>query len=261
MKLDSSIAALVTGGASGLGEATARRLAGSGVRVAILDLDETRGKAVAADIGGFFARTDVTDEGSVAAAVAAARGAHGAARIVVACAGIAPGKRVVSRNRETGAFVAHDLPSFAKVIAINLTGTFNVLSKAAADMAGLDPVTEDGGRGVIVMTASVAAEDGQVGQAGYAASKGGVKAMTLPVARDLAQYGIRVATILPGIFHTPMFDGLTEEFRKTLAASVPFPQRLGRPAEYASLVEHICRNDMINGETIRLDGAIRMAPR
>ena len=261
MKLDSSISALVTGGASGLGEATARRLAGHGVRVTLLDLDETRGAKVAADIGGLFIRTDVTSDESVAAALETAARAHGPARIAVNCAGIAPGRRVVSRNKETGAFFAHDLASFAKVVSINLVGTFNVLAKAAAGMAGLDPVTADGGRGVIVMTASVAAEDGQVGQAGYAASKGGVKAMTLPVARDLAQYGIRVATILPGIFHTPMFDGLTEDFRKTLAASVPFPQRLGRPEEYAHLVEHICANDMINGESIRLDGAIRMAPR
>jgi len=261
MKLDDTMAALVTGGASGLGEATARRLAATGVRVAILDLDEARGRAVAQDIGGLFVRTDVTDDASVTAALETARLAHGVARIAVNCAGIAPGKRVVSRNKDTGAYLAHDLASFAKVISINLVGTFNVLSKAAAMMAALDPVTDDNGRGVIIMTASVAAEDGQVGQAGYAASKGGVKAMTLPVARDLAQYGIRVATILPGIFHTPMFDGLTEDFRKTLAASVPFPQRLGRPDEYAALAEHICRNDMINGESIRLDGAIRMAPR
>lgn len=261
MKLDSSLSALVTGGASGLGEATARRLASHGVRVTLLDLDETRGPAVARDIGGLFVKTDVTSEASVAEAIATARKAHGVERITVNCAGVAPGKRIVSRNRDTGVFSPSDLASFAKVVQINLIGTFNVLAQSAAGMAGLDPVTADGGRGVVVMTASVAAEDGQVGQAAYAASKGGVKALTLPAARDLAQYGIRVATILPGIFHTPMFDSLTEEFRKTLAVSVPFPQRLGRPDEYAHLVEFICANDMINGESIRLDGAIRMAPR
>ncbi|MER2632748.1 MAG: SDR family NAD(P)-dependent oxidoreductase [Rhizobiaceae bacterium] len=261
MKLDSSIAAVVTGGASGLGEATARRLAGLGVKVTLLDLDETRGAKVAADIKGLFVKTDVTSDESVAEALETAAAAHGPARIAVNCAGIAPGKRVVSKNKETGVLLAHDLMSFQRAVNINLNGTFNVLAKSAAAMAGLAPVTEDGGRGVIVMTASVAAEDGQVGQAAYAASKGGVKALTLPVARDLAQYGIRVVTILPGIFYTPMFDTLSEDFRKSLAASVPFPQRLGKPAEYAGLVQHICENDMLNGESIRLDGAIRMAPR
>jgi len=261
MKLDSSLAAVVTGGASGLGEATARRLAGRGVRVALLDLDAARGRKVADSIGGLFVETDVTSEASVAAALAAARKAHGVERIAVNCAGIAPGKRIVLKNKETGALSPQDLASFAKAININLVGTFNVLAQSAAGMAALEPATADGGRGVIVNTASVAAEDGQVGQAAYAASKGGVKALTLPAARDLAQYGIRVVSILPGIFHTPMFDGLNEEFRKTLGASVPFPQRLGRPDEYAHLVEFIVENDMINGESIRLDGAIRMAPR
>jgi len=261
MKLDSSLSAIVTGGASGLGEATARRLASHGVRVTLLDLDEAKGQKVAAEIGGLFVRTDVTSSDSVAAAIAAATAAHGVPRIAVNCAGIAPAQRTVSRNKETGAFVPHSLEFFARVLNVNLAGTYNVASKAAAAMAGLDPVTEDGGRGVIVMTASVAAEDGQVGQCGYAASKGGIKALTLPMARDLAQYGIRVVSILPGIFYTPLFDSLTEDFRKTLAAAVPFPQRLGRPEEYARLVEHICDNDMLNGESIRLDGAIRMAPR
>lgn len=261
MKLDQSISAIVTGGASGLGEATARRLAASGVRVALFDLDEAKGAKVAAEIGGIFVKTDVTNADSVAAAFDTARAAHGPARIAVNCAGIAPAQRTVSRNKETGAFQPHDIGFFAKVLSVNLTGTYNVASKAAAAMAGLDPVTEDGGRGVIVMTASVAAEDGQVGQCAYAASKGGIKALTLPMARDLAQYGIRVVSILPGIFYTPLFDSLTEDFRKTLAASVPFPQRLGRPEEYARLVAHICDNDMLNGESIRLDGAIRMAPR
>lgn len=261
MKLDSSVSAVVTGGASGLGEATARRLASHGVRVTLLDLDEAKGHKVAADINGLFVKTDVTNEEQVAAALAAATKAHGAPRICINCAGIAPAKRTIARNKETGAFSAHDLGTFAKTLSINLVGTFNVLSKAAAGMAGEAPVTEDGTRGVIVMTASVAAEDGQVGQAAYAASKGGIKSLTLPVARDLAQYGIRVVSILPGIFWTPLFDGLTEEFRKSLAASVPFPQRLGKPEEYAALVEHICQNEMLNGESIRLDGSIRMAPR
>ncbi len=261
MKLDASVAAVVTGGASGLGEATARRMASHGVRVTLLDLDEVRGNRIARDIGGLFVQTDVTSEDSVAKALEMARSRHGIERVTVNCAGIAPGKRTVGRNRETGALMPHDLASFARVVNINLIGTYNVVAQSAAGMAGAEPVTEDGGRGVIVMTASVAAEDGQVGQAAYAASKGGVASLTLPVARDLASFGIRVATILPGIFYTPMFDTLHEDFRKSLAASVPFPQRLGRPDEYASLVQHICENDMLNGETIRLDGAIRMAPK
>ena len=261
MKLDSTFAAVVTGGASGLGEATARRLASHGVRVTLLDLDDVRGQKVAAEIGGLFVKTDVTSEASVTAALVASRAAHGVERIVVNCAGIAPAKRTVSRNRETGAMVAHDLASFAKVINVNMIGSFNVVAQCAAAMAATAPVTADGGRGVIVMTGSVAAEDGQVGQVAYAASKGGIKSMALPIARDLAGYGIRVCTILPGIFYTPLFDTLTEEFRISLAASVPFPSRLGNPDEYAHLVQHICENDMLNGETIRLDGAIRMAPR
>lgn len=261
MKLDASLSAIVTGGASGLGEATARRLASHGVKVALFDLDEARGTKVAGEIGGVFIKTDVTSDSSVEAAVAAARAAHGIERIVVNCAGIAPARRTVSRNKETGTFQAHDLASFSKVVSVNLIGTFNVLSKCAAGMAGSAPITEDGGRGVIVMTASVAAEDGQIGQVAYAASKGGVKSMTLPVARDLSGYGIRVCTILPGIFYTPMFDTISPEFQQSLAASVPFPSRLGRPDEYAHLVQHICENDMLNGESIRLDGAIRMAPK
>lgn len=261
MKLDASLAAIVTGGASGLGEATARMLAGQGVRVALLDMNEARGQAVAAEIGGVFCRTDVTDEASVEAALAAAEAAHGPARIVVNCAGIAPAKRTVSKKRDTGEFVAHDAATFARVLAVNLAGTFTVLSKAAARMAGLDPVTQDGGRGVIVCTASVAAQDGQIGQAAYAASKGGVLGMTLPVARDLSGYGIRVVTILPGLFYTPMFESVPDDARKALEVSVPFPSRLGRPDEYAALVRSIVENDMLNGTGIRLDGALRMAPR
>ncbi|MEN5084665.1 SDR family NAD(P)-dependent oxidoreductase [Bosea sp. TWI1241] len=261
MKLDSSLAAIVTGGASGLGEGTARMLAAQGVKVALLDLNAERGEAIAAEIGGVFCRCDVTSEDSVDAALAQARAAHGVARIVVNCAGIAPGRRVVSKKRDTGELVAHDTASFEKAIAINLTGTFRVVAKSAVALAGLDPITADGGRGVFVCTASVAAEDGQIGQAAYAASKAGVAGMTLPIARDLAQLGIRIVTILPGLFETPMFAGLPDEARQSLAVSVPHPSRLGRPDEYAALVKSIVENDMLNGATIRLDGAIRLAPK
>ena len=261
MKLDSSLAAIVTGGASGLGEGTARMLADQGVKVALLDLNAERGEAIAAEIGGVFCRCDVTSEDSVDAALAQARAAHGVARIVVNCAGIAPGRRVVSKKRDTGELVAHDTASFEKAIAINLTGTFRVVAKSAVALAGLDPVTADGGRGVFVCTASVAAEDGQIGQAAYAASKAGVAGMTLPIARDLAQLGIRIVTILPGLFETPMFAGLPDEARQSLAVSVPHPSRLGRPDEYAALVKSIVENDMLNGATVRLDGAIRLAPK
>ncbi|CUA89071.1 NADP-dependent 3-hydroxy acid dehydrogenase YdfG [Chelatococcus sambhunathii] len=261
MKFDASTAAVVTGGASGLGEATGRMLAAAGVKVAILDLNEERGRAVAAEIGGLFVRTDVADEASVDGALAAAKAAHGPARIVVNCAGIAPGKRTVAKKRDTGEFVAHDVASFARTVAINLVGTFTVTAKAAADMASLAPVTPDGGRGVIVCTASVAATDGQIGQAAYAASKAGVMGMTLPVARDLSTLGIRVMTIMPGLFETPMFASVPEDYRKALEASVPFPSRLGKAEEYAALVRAIIENDMLNGSAIRLDGAIRLAPK
>ena len=261
MKLDNSIAAVVTGGASGLGEATARLLADSGVRVAILDLNEERGREIAGEIGGMFCRADVTDDASVAAALAAAREAHGVERVLVNCAGIAPGRRVGSKKRDTGEFVPHDMATFERAVAINLVGTFRMVTASATAMAGLDPVTADGGRGVIVNTASVAATDGQVGQAAYGASKAGVLGLTLPVARDLAGYGIRLVAIMPGLFHTPMFDGLPDDVRASLAATVPFPSRLGKPAEYAKLVRAIVENDMLNGESIRLDGALRMAPK
>jgi NAD(P)-dependent dehydrogenase (short-subunit alcohol dehydrogenase family) len=261
MKLDSSIAAIVTGAASGLGEATARHLAGLGVRIAIFDLNAERGETVAREIGGLFHPCDVKGDASVLKALAAARAAHGVERILVNCAGIVAGQKTVSKQRETGALLAHDLDAFQEVIEINLIGTYRMIAQCAVAMAGEEPVTPDGGRGVIVNTASVAAEDGQIGQAAYSASKGGVLGMMLPVARDLAGYGIRVVSLLPGIFHTPMFDKISEEYRKTLATSVPFPQRLGHPAEYAAMVEAICRDDMLNGTGIRLDSAIRMAPR
>jgi NAD(P)-dependent dehydrogenase (short-subunit alcohol dehydrogenase family) len=259
MQLDSSLSAIVTGGASGLGEATARMLASHSVRVALLDLNAARGEAVAAEIGGVFCACDVTSDASVDEALAKARAVHGVARIVVNCAGVAPGRRVVGRNRETGALIAHDMATFEKGVAINLTGTFRIIAKSAAALAALEPVTADGGRGVIVNTASVAAEDGQIGQASYSASKAGVVGMTLPIARELAAFGIRVMTILPGLFETPMFDGLPEESRASLGASIPFPSRLGKATEYAALVKSIVENDMLNGTSIRLDGAIRLA--
>lgn len=261
MNLDSSIAAIVTGGASGLGEATARHLARFGVRVGVLDLNQERGEAVAAEIGGVFARCDISDEASVIEALATARARHGAERVLVNCAGIVAGKRTVAKDRASGALIAHDLASFSRVIGINLIGSYRMIAHCAVAMAALDPVTPDGGRGVIVNTASVAAEDGQIGQAAYSASKGGVLGLTLPVARDLASHGIRVMSIMPGIFHTPMFDQISEEYRNALAAQVPFPSRLGKPEEYAQMVEAICRNDMLNGTAIRLDGALRMQPK
>lgn len=261
MKLGSEIAAIITGGASGLGEATARRLAGHGVRVGIFDLNEERGTSLASELGGVFCKVDVSDGDSVAAGFEKAREAHGGERILVNCAGIGTAMKTVSRDRETGAVRIHDLGLFAKTIAINLTGTFHCIAHAAQNMIDLDPVTDDGERGVIVNTASVAAEDGQIGQAAYSASKGGIKGMTLPIARDLSRDGVRVCSILPGLFKTPLFEGLPEEAVRSLSASVPFPARLGDPSEYAALVEHICTNAMLNGESIRLDGAIRMAPK
>lgn len=261
MKLDASMAAVVTGAASGLGEATARMLAGSGVRVAIFDMNTERGEQVASEIGALFCGCDVTSDASVDAALARARAAHGPERIVVNCAGVAPGRRVVSKKRDSGELVAHDLATFEKTVAINLTGTFRLIAKSAVSMAGLEPITPDGSRGVIICTASVAAEDGQIGQAAYAASKAGVAGMTLPIARDLASSGIRVVTILPGLFETPMFASIADDYRKALEQSVPHPSRLGKPAEYAMLARSIIENDMLNGATIRLDGAIRLAPK
>jgi NAD(P)-dependent dehydrogenase (short-subunit alcohol dehydrogenase family) len=238
---------LVAGGGSGLGEATARMLAASGARVVVADL---KGEPPE---GGRFVETDVTDEGSVRAAVNAALEVGGL-RGAVNCAGVASAEKVLGREGP------HSLDSFAKVVQVNLIGTFNVIRLAAEAMVSSDP-SESGERGVVVNTASVAAFDGQIGQVAYAASKGGVVALTLPVARELAGSGIRVMTIAPGIFDTPMMAGLPEDARNSLGKQVPFPQRLGRPEEYADLVKHIIENEMLNGEVIRLDGAIRMAPR
>lgn len=261
MELGTSIAAVVSGGASGLGAATVRMLAATGVNTAILDMNAHAGEALAKEVGGLFCGCDVTSEASVAEALGTARSAHGQERILVNCAGIAIARKTISRQRDTGQIQHHDLPTFVRVLQVNLIGTFNLICQSAAGMAALEPITADGGRGVIVCTASVAAEDGQMGQAAYAASKGGVAAMTLPIARDLAREGIRVCTIMPGLFDTPMFDTIPDEARRTLEASVPFPSRLGRPAEFAALVRQICENDMLNGTSIRLDGAIRLPPR
>jgi NAD(P)-dependent dehydrogenase (short-subunit alcohol dehydrogenase family) len=245
--------ALVTGGASGLGRATAERLAGLGARVVVLDLPGSDGKAVAAGLGGEFAPADVTSPDAVEAAVEAAAGL-GPLRILVNCAGIGPPARVVGKD---GAPMPLDL--FAKVVEVNLVGTFNVTRLAAAAMAALEPV--DGERGVLVATASVAAYEGQVGQAAYSASKGGIVGLTLPIARELAGRQIRMVTIAPGLFETPLLAALPDEAKESLGRQVPHPSRLGHPAEYAALVQHIVENPMLNGTTIRLDGAIRMAPR
>jgi len=261
MKLDSSVAAVVTGAASGLGEATARALAAQGVKVAVFDLQEEKGQAVAKDIGGIFCEANVTSDESIDAAFAKARAAHGQERILVNCAGIGNAMKTVSRDKETGAIRHFPLDAFNFVIQINLVGTFRCIAKSAAGMLTLDPLGEDGGRGVIINTASAAAEDGQVGQAAYSASKGGVVGMTLPIARDLMNDGIRVNTILPGIFFTPLMMSLPEKARDVLNASVPFPKRMGKPEEYAQLALSMITNPYFNGEDVRLDGAIRMPPR
>ena len=253
MQLDGAVA-LITGGASGLGLATATELASAGASVVLLDLPTSPGEEAARALGGdaLFLPTDVTDEASVQDAVTRAA-ERGPLRVAVSCAGIGTPGRVLGKNGPLA------LDAFARVVSVNLVGTFNVLRLAAAAMAATEPV--DGERGVIVNTASAAAFDGQIGQAAYSASKGGVVGMTLPVARDLAQTLIRVMTIAPGLFDTPMLQGLPEPARQSLAAQVPMPSRLGAPGEYAALVRHICENPMLNGEVIRLDGAIRMAPR
>jgi NAD(P)-dependent dehydrogenase (short-subunit alcohol dehydrogenase family) len=252
--------AVVTGGASGLGEATARALAAEGVKVAIFDRNAEAGERVARDIGGVFCQVDVTSDESVDAGFAKARAANGQERILINCAGVGNAIKTASRSKEDGSIKHFPLDAFNMVIQINLVGTFRCIAKSAAGMLTLDPM-EDGERGAIVNTASVAAEDGQMGQAAYSASKGGVVGMTLPVARDLMSEGIRVNTILPGIFNTPLMNAAPDNVKAALAASVPFPKRLGNPQEYASLAVEMCRNSYFNGEDVRLDGAIRMAPR
>ncbi len=248
------VAAIVTGGASGLGAATARRLAGEGARVVVADVQAELGDAVADEVGGGFVRTDVTNSDEVQAAVDAAS-EMGPLRILVNCAGIGPPSRTLARDG-----TPLELDFFEMVVGINLIGTFNTIRLGAAAMAKTDPV-QDGGRGVIINTASVAAFDGQVGQAAYSASKGGIVGMTLPIARDLAVVGVRVNTIAPGLMDTPLLAGLPEPARQSLAKQVLFPQRLGEPDEFAHLAYHIVENDYLNGETIRMDGGIRMAPK
>ena len=260
MKIDSSIAAIVTGGASGLGEASARALAAKGAKVAIFDLNAERGEAVAKDIGGTFCKVDVSDEAAVDAGFAKAREAHGQERVLVCCAGIGTIGKTTRRDKETGEISHLPVDLFVKTLKVNLVGTFQCIAKAAAGMMTLDGL-EDGERGAMVCTASVAAVDGQIGQVAYAASKAGVAGMTLPIARDLMSEGIRINTIQPGIFNTPLLAGLPEKAQVALAAAVPFPKRLGRPEEYANLVLTMIETGYFNGETVRLDGAIRMPPK
>jgi len=249
------LSAIVTGGASGLGEATARYLAENGVKVTIFDMNTERGEQVASELGGQFFQVDVTSAESVENAIKAAEEKHGVARIAVSCAGIVIGQKTVGRENKP-----HDLDAFQKVITVNLIGTFNIIRLAAARMAEQEPL-ENGERGVLVNTASIAAYDGQIGQVAYAASKGGVVGLTLPVARDLSKLGIRICTIAPGIFGTPMMLSMPQEVQDALGATVPFPSRLGYPEEFAKMVQTICENPMLNGETIRLDGALRMPPK
>jgi NAD(P)-dependent dehydrogenase (short-subunit alcohol dehydrogenase family) len=260
MKLDSSISAIITGGASGLGAATARRLASHGVKVAIFDFNEETGEATAKEIGGVFCKTDVTDEAGVDAAFAKARAAHGQERILVNCAGSGGALKTVTRDKETGEIKAYPTERFDRIVQINLVGTFRCIAKSAAGMLSL-PVLEDGDRGAIVCTASVAAQDGQIGQVAYSASKAGIAGMTLPIARDLMNEAIRINTILPGIFDTPLLARLPEKNRIALGQQVPHPKRLGQADEYADLAETMIRIGYFNGECVRLDGAIRMAPR
>lgn len=248
-------AAIVTGGASGLGAATATKLASDGLKVTIFDLNEEEGNALAAQLDGQFARVDVSDPGSVSGGLELAHTAHGTPRVLVNCAGIVGAEKTVSRG------AAHDPGLFEKTVKVNLMGSFFCASQAAAQMVDADPIGPDGARGVIVNTASVAAMDGQIGQVAYAASKGGIVGMTLPMARDLADKGVRVCSIAPGLFLTPMLAALPEDVQASLGSQVPFPSRLGAPEEFAEMVSHITRNPMLNGEVIRLDGAIRMAPR
>jgi NAD(P)-dependent dehydrogenase (short-subunit alcohol dehydrogenase family) len=247
-------AAIVTGGGSGLGAGTARVLAAAGAKVALFDVNEEGAKKVSAEIGGIAVPCDVSDAASAEAAIATAREAHGPARILVNCAGIAPAERIVGRNGPM------PLDNFRKVIEVNLIGTFNMMRLAAADMQGMDPL-EDGERGIVISTASVAAFEGQIGQSAYAASKGGVHALTIVGAREFAKAGIRFNTIAPGLFGTPMLLGMPQDVQDSLAATVPYPSRFGTPEEYAKLAMAMIDNVMLNGETVRLDGAIRMQPR
>jgi len=260
MILDSSISAVITGGASGLGEATARLLASHGVKVGLFDLNEERGEALAEELGGVFCKVNVTSSPEVDAAFAKSRASIGQERILVNCAGVGGSVKTVSRDRQTGEIKEYPLDNFERIIQVNLIGSFRCITKSAAGMLTLPPL-EDGDRGVIVNTASVAAEDGQIGQAAYTASKAGLVGLTLTVARDLSSEAIRVNTILPGIFDTPLLQRAPEPVKAALAAQVPFPKRLGRPEEYAQLAYTMITCGYFNGEDVRLDGGIRMAPR
>ena len=259
MKLDSSISAVVTGGASGLGLATVKALRAQDVKVAILDLNAEAGERAAAETGAIYCQVDVLSDESVDAAFAKARAANGQERILVNCAGGGNSAKTAGRDRKTGEIKMFPTDKFAWVLMLNTVGTFRCITRAAAGMLTLDPI--DGERGAIVNTASPAAQDGQMGQAAYSASKAAVVGMTLPIARDLSSEGIRVNTIMPGIFDTPLMMGAPDNVKEALAASVPFPKRFGNPSEYASLVLEMVRNGYFNGETVRLDGAIRMPPR
>lgn len=259
MKLDSSVNAVVTGGASGIGEAVARRFAASGVKVAIFDFNEERGKAIASELGG-FCKVDVTSDEAVDAGLEKSRATIGQEHILVNCAGTGNTHRTASRDKQTGEIKHFPLSEFEKIIQINLIGSFRCAAKSAAGMLTLGGM-EDGERGVIINISSVAAQDGQIGQAAYSASKAGVVGMTLPMARDLMNEGVRVNTIMPGLINTPLMHGLPDNVKEALAASVPFPKRLGEPDEIASVVELMVTNGYFNGESVRLDGAIRMAAR
>ena len=261
MKLDSSLTAIVTGGASGLGEATARGLAAKGVKVGIFDMNEERGKMVASEIGGTFAKVNVADNASVDAGFETVRAANGMERIMVNCAGIGGAEKTVARKRDTGAIVPHDVERYIRIININLIGSFLCASKSAAGMMTLEPTDPDGERGIIINTASVAAQDGQIGQVAYSSSKGGILAMALPMARDLAREGIRVNTILPGFYETPIYGQMNDNVKDALRAHVQFPNRFGDPSEYSQVVEFMCEHTYLNGEYIRTDAGARMPPR
>jgi NAD(P)-dependent dehydrogenase (short-subunit alcohol dehydrogenase family) len=260
MKLDNSIAAIVTGGASGLGEACVRRLAAQGVKVAIFDMNEVAGSALADEVKGVFCKVNVTSDAEVAAGFAKAREAHGQERILINCAGTGNAIKTASWDKKTGGTTHFPIDAFEKIIQINLIGTFRCTAMSAEGMLTLDPLS-DTERGIIINTSSVAAQDGQIGQAAYAASKAAVVGMTLPIARDLMNDGVRINTIMPGIFNTPLMAALPDNVKDALAASVPFPKRLGNPDEFAAMAELMITTTYFNGESVRLDGAIRMAPR
>jgi NAD(P)-dependent dehydrogenase (short-subunit alcohol dehydrogenase family) len=260
MRLDQSVAAVVTGGASGLGEATVRALAARGAKVAVFDVSEEQGQAVAQEVGGVFCRADVTSDDGVRAAFAKARAAHGQERVLVNCAGTGNISKTVSRDRSTGEVREYPMVEFERMIQLNLIGTFRCITQSAAGMLALEPFGEDGERGVVVNTGSVAAIDGQAGQVAYSAGKGGIVGMTLPIARDLMNEGVRINTVLPGIFATPPMQRAPTALLERLSAQVPFPKRLGQPAEFAHLVMTMIENSYFNGEVVRLDGAIRMGP-